>query len=189
MSHGRGRGSVPQPSLGRLGTNRCTCCKKEAGVSAPKTQKFSKAPHGNGWYVWRGPEVLSPAEPVVTAMLGNGKLEFLIDTGAGYLVLNTLQGKLSDDSITTISATGTESVPGISREWSSLGTGLSTVGSPRDQGLNVCCEPGELCSPRDTAGTGNGVWALIALSLRDLPQEDAGQPQGHEAALEQGRHL
>lgn len=72
----------------------------------PKTQDFSKPSCGNGWVSVKGPEVLSPAEPVVTAMLGNGKLEFLIDTGAGYLVLNTLQGKLSDHSITTVSATG-----------------------------------------------------------------------------------
>lgn len=57
--------------------------------------------------LWREPEVSSSAEPLVTTTLGNEKLEFLVDTGAGSLVLNTLQGKLYDDSITIVGATRT----------------------------------------------------------------------------------
>lgn len=54
------------------------------------------------------PEDSSLAEPLLTAKLGNEEVneevEFLVDTGASYSVLNTIKGKLSNDSVTIIGA-------------------------------------------------------------------------------------
>lgn len=56
------------------------------------------------------PEDSSLAEPLLTAKLGNEKVnaevEFVAETGTSYSVLNTVKGNLNNDSITIIGATG-----------------------------------------------------------------------------------
>lgn len=49
-----------------------------------------------------------PAEPLVTTQLGKKEVEFLVDTGASYSVLNTLEGLLNQEIITVIGAMGVE---------------------------------------------------------------------------------
>lgn len=48
----------------------------------------------------------TPAKPLVTTELGEVKIDFLIDTGATYSVLNTNNGKLRKETVNVVGATG-----------------------------------------------------------------------------------
>lgn len=48
----------------------------------------------------------TPAEHLVSIELGKEKIDFLIDTGATYSVLNTNQGNLSQETVNYVGATG-----------------------------------------------------------------------------------
>ncbi|KAJ7426286.1 hypothetical protein WISP_17381 [Willisornis vidua] len=115
------QGPGPPKKGSSLGQRQCAFCERkghwEKNCPLLKREKLpSKLPepvsqmHENE--ECRGPEDISPAKPLVIAKLGEDNVEFLVDTRATYSVLNTLEGKLSRDTVRVVGATGvTETRP------------------------------------------------------------------------------